>query len=437
MSAPIAADSSVLPPADPLRMDLHDEVHARPSPHIRIPARVTLIAVLGDGVDAQAEWAHLLTLPGLPHPAQDASMNGFLSAKLPHASLHWERHTEFTRYTIFESPVREGASAVPADWCRRIPGRLIAALQIDLVEQDISDAPGALTWATSRMAGNPVVASRMGAEPGHSIAVTNFRVERDGFERMLVLCPPGTSRTRAGRIAQRLLEIEVYRMMALLGLPVAKHLSRDLHDWEAALASVSARLESRTASEAELLDELIHVAAGVERAMAEHQYRFGATRAYDAIVQQRLAELREKPIPGTPTLGEFMRRRLSPAIGTVNSVAARLDALSERIERVGGLLRTRVDIATEVQNQQLLARLTRGQELQLKLQATVEGLSIAAISYYVISLLMYGAKALSSLGLPLKSEIVGGLMIPPVLWAVWWTTKRIHARLHGEDGERH
>jgi uncharacterized membrane-anchored protein len=129
-------------------------------------------------------------------------------------------------------------------------------------------------------------------------------------------------------------------------------------------------------------------------------------------------------------LGEFMQRRLSPAMATVAATGQRLVSLSERISRASALLRTRVDIATEVQNQQLLEKLTRGQELQLRLQSTVEGLSIAAISYYVVSLLLYGGKALKGAGVPVNPEIAAGALIPLVLWAVWRTTRRIHERIH-------
>jgi uncharacterized membrane-anchored protein len=125
-----------------------------------------------------------------------------------------------------------------------------------------------------------------------------------------------------------------------------------------------------------------------------------------------------------------MQRRLDPAIATVAASAMRLASMSLRVERASALLRTRVDIATESQNQQLLAKLTRGQELQLRLQGTVEGLSIAAISYYVVSLLLYGAKAAKAAGVPVNPEIAVGALIPLVLWAVWRTTRRIHARLH-------
>jgi uncharacterized membrane-anchored protein len=120
-------------------------------------------------------------------------------------------------------------------------------------------------------------------------------------------------------------------------------------------------------------------------------------------------------------------------MATVEATSQRLTTLSERVSRTSALLRTRVDIATETQNQVLLEKLTRGQELQLKLQSTVEGLSIAAISYYVVSLVMYLAKALNKLGLPVHPETVTGLSIPLILWAVWRLTRRVHEKLRQSE----
>jgi uncharacterized membrane-anchored protein len=220
--------------------------------------------------------------------------------------------------------------------------------------------------------------------------------------------------------------------MALRGLPAAKSLGSTLADVEATLADITERLERRGASEAELLDDLISTAARIEHATAAHQYRFAATQAYQAIVEQRLDELHEGKVAGTQTLGEFMQRRLMPAIATVSATAQRLAALSERISRASALLRTRVDIATEAQNQQLLAQLGDGQRTQLRMQATVEGLSLAAITYYVVSLLLYGFKALKSEGwLPVAPELAAGVAIPVVLAGVWWTTRRIHRKFFG------
>jgi uncharacterized membrane-anchored protein len=435
---------SNLPPDDALRYVLHNEVHARPSARIHLPALIISVAVLNDGVSRETECEHLRRLPGQEGLQLDTMQGNFLRLRGDGHTVKWERHSEFTRYAIVQplpeqallgnaEPELMSASKVDADWLRQLPGRTVAAVKLVMLEHDISRPDEARALGQQWFGGRTVVASMMGNSErgGHSVVVTNFRLLPSGFERMLVIAPPGTSPTRAGRISQRLLELEVYRLMALRGLPVAKDIAPVLARAEAGLAEVTLKLEGRQASESELLDTLIHVAAGVERATAQHAYRFAATQAYDTLVRQRIAELRETPIPGTQTLGEFMQRRLSPAIATVAATAQRLASLSQRIERVSALLRTRVDIATEQQNHQLLAKLTRGQDLQLSLQTTVEGLSIAAISYYVVSLLLYAAKALKSAGLPLNPEMTVGILIPLVLWSVWRATRRVHAKLHG------
>jgi len=434
-----AAGRHTLPPADALRETLHNEVHARPPARIRLPALVVYVAVLNEGVTREAECAHLRRLHG--HDAltpQDLQAN-FIRLRLAGYSVKWERHSEFTRYSIVQAlpaqallgtvePELLSALAVDAHWLRTIPGRTVVAIKLAMLEQASADEPQAIVAAGRRWFGEgTVVASRLG--DGHTIAMTDFRLRPSGFERMLVVAPVATTPTRAGRISQRLLELETYRLMALRGLPVAKALAPVLHDGETTLAQITLRLEDAQASDQDLLDTLTALAARVERATAEHGYRFSATPAYDAIVRQRIAELRELAIPGTQTIGEFMQRRLSPAIATVAATAQRLASLSQRIERAGALLRTRVDIAREAQNQLLLAQLTRGQELQLRLQGTVEGLSIAAISYYVVSLLLYGGKALQAAGLPLNPELAVGVMIPLVLWVVWRATRRIHKSL--------
>lgn len=438
-----------LPPTDDeLRATLHNEVHARPAARIRLPALIIYIAVLNEGISREQECMHLRRLPGQGGLESDQFHGNFLRLRCDGYTVKWERHTEFTRYSIVQplpESARLGASApelmvapaVSAEWLRNIPGRTVAAIQLAMVHGDVQ-GPGTLMESAQRwFGGRHLIASQLGAAAaqsvGHSWALTEFRIGEDGFERMLVIASPETTETRAGRISQRLLELETYRLMALRGLPVAKLLGSMLSEAEESLAAITARLENKTASDQELLDTLVSLAARVERATAQHSYRFAATNAYNTLVTQRIAELREKAIPGTQTLGEFMQRRLSPAMATVAATAQRLASLAERISRASALLRTRVDIATETQNQQLLEKLTRGQELQLRLQSTVEGLSIAAISYYVISLLLYGGKALKATGVPINPEIIAGALVPLVLWAVWRTTRQIHAKLH-ENG---
>ncbi|MBI2733820.1 MAG: DUF3422 domain-containing protein [Aquabacterium sp.] len=430
-----------LPADDALREVLHNEVHARPPARIRLPALVVYVAVLNEGVSREQEWQHLRQLPGQQDLTQAQLSGNFLRLRFADHTLKWERHTEFTRYSIVQalpSQLLESgdeaelmrALVVDTAWLASIPGRTVAAITMAMVHGDVDDPAAMRAMAAPWFEGRETVASLLGIR--RSCAMTDFRLRDSGFERLLVISPPNTSETRAGRTSQRLLELETYRLMALRGLPVAKDISAMLTESELQLAEITAHMESTETSDQELLTQLIGLAARVERATARHMYRFSATRAYHALVEQRIEQLRETAIPGTQMVGEFLLKRLSPAMATVQATAQRLASLSQRIERASALLRTRVDIATESQNQMLLEKLTRGQELQLRLQSTVEGLSIAAISYYVISLVLYGGKAAKAAGLPVNPEMLAGALIPLVLAAIWWGTRQIHKKLHAD-----
>jgi uncharacterized membrane-anchored protein len=429
---------STLPDDAPLRMTLQDEVHARPAARIRMPALVVCVAVLNAGITREQELAHLRQLTGQDSLPLDALKNNFLRLRLSSCTLKWERHTEFTRYSIVQSlppqadPSRLAAASelqltqyltIPSDWLRHIPGQTIAAIMLTMVESDLGQPAQLLSQAQAWFDGDTVLVSRIGL--AKSWVVTQLRVGADGFEHLLVMSPPGTTEARTGRISTRLIEMEIYRLMALQGLPVAKTLGGFLGECEKTLVEITTEMASKSASDEHLLDSLVSLAAKVEQATAAHSYRFSATQAYTALVNQRITELREQPEVGIELIGHYLQHRLSPAIATVAATERRLQELSERIFRTSALLRTRVDIATEQQSRQLLERLTRGQELQLRLQATVEGLSIAAISYYVVSLLLYVGKAAKGFGLPINPEIAAGLSIPWVIWLVWRGTQHV------------
>ena len=380
-----------------------------------------------------------------------AEMAGnFLRLTWPGFTVKWERHTEFTRYSIVQ-PLPQGVSlkqpradllsamTVSPDWLSQVPGQTFMAMALAVVHGDLAQTAQIMSQAQAWLGARDLVQSQMGnGEQGHphSWVLTDLQVNDSGFERLLVIADAGMSMspTRAGRIVQRLLELETYRLMALRCLSVAKQLAPQLTQMKNGLAEIAASLEHKTANDQQLLDTLVALAVQVEKSTAQHMYRFGATRAYEAIVLQRIAALRERPIAGTPTIGEFMQRRLSPAMGSMAAAAQRLASLSERVLSTSALLGTRVDIATEVQNQQLLEKLTRGQDLQLKLQTTVEGLSIAAISNYVVSLLLYAAKALKAAGVPIQPEMALGAAVPLVLWGVRRMTRHIHAKITHPQG---
>lgn len=440
----IQASDSYLPPSDSQRLALHNEIHSRPSATFKLPALVIYVAVLNAKVSIADECQHLRLLTGHTHLSVEQMKGNFLQLQCDHFKVIWERHTEFTRYTIIQSlpenahwgsqlPDLATHVATGVDWLKNIPGKTITAIQLAMLNEGMDD-PDSIFKAKQWLGHGTVIGGTLGRTTGdqpHSHLITNLRIGDDGFVRMLVLTSPATSENRAGRVAQRLLELETYRIMALLSLPVAKQLSSKLFEAEAQLVDITARIEANSDSDEVLLNHLASLAAQVESATAEHSYRFSAARAYDAIVRERISEMREKPLSGIQTMGEYVQRRLAPAVATVNATSERLEALAERVARASALLRTRVEIAAEAHNQELLEKLTRGQALQLQLQTTVEGLSVAAITYYVVSLLYYLTKAAKAYGINLNPEMVAGFSAPVVLVFSWLLIRKIHRNFRG------
>lgn len=424
------------PHADhPLRLALTNEVHARPFAALRTPARVSHIAMLSGEGGFAADRAHLdllLDRFGRPRPPAGANhvfqdFGGF--------RLKWERHTEFCSWTVFvdglaASPFASPAvTALPEDWLAALPGSRLVAIHV-AVER--ADSSGAVEDLARHFDPEYVAGSAMSG--GGAEAWTDFRIHEDGYGRILVRDRALKPR-QAGRLVQRLLEIETYRMMALLALPVAREVAPSISAADRELVAITAAMHNLggLGDERRLLAKLTGLAAEVERITAQSSYRFGAARAYNTLVERRIGELREQRIEGVQTIAEFMDRRLAPALRTCAATAERLEAIAARLQRAGDLLRSRVDIALEAQNQALLASMDRRARVQLRLQATVEGLSVAAISYYVVGLIGYAAKALEKGGVPLSSELATGVAIPIVVGGVWLLVRRVRRHI-GESG---
>jgi len=420
-----------LPPDHPERHLLAAEVHARPYEALATPERASRIAVLVDDDARERELAHIALLCerfGAACPAPEAT---HVSVRLG-SSLRftWERHGEFSSYTLFvpgrsPRPFSEPASSfVPADWLAAIPGRTLYAAHAELIAAG-GEAPDP-ALISGHFDGSMVVGGEIG--DGAAIAHTDFHVRADGYARFLVLDRSLTPR-QAGRMLQRLFEIDGYRMMALLALPIARRLTPRILAMERALAALTEHIGRNEGTDEKLLGELTRLAAEVESALAASQFRFGASRAYHDLVRTRIAELRERRLPGIQTIDEFMTRRLAPAMATCASVSQRLRDLSERVAQASSLLSTRVEIARERQNQALLASMDRRARLQLRLQQTVEGLSVAAVSYYVVGLVGYAAKALKSGGLSLDPDLAAGAAIPLVVLLIAWAMHRVRRKL--------
>jgi len=425
---------STFPPDHPQRIGLADEVHSRPPEPLRTPARVSYVAVLVDSDAREQELRHLQTLCkryDVSGPPADAS---HFRVALGALRLKWERHGEFSGYTFSVEGLADvpfdttAAQQLPSGWLAAIPGRTVAAVHAEVSAAGPA-APDADALA-ARFAGHMVVGADI-AE-GAGTLYTDFRLHDDGCSRLWLINRRLTL-AQTGRMLQRLFEIEAYRVLALLALPIARRQGPRIAAIENSLATLTDGMAREDANDEALLHELMRLAAEVESGIAASQFRFGACEAYHGLVLRRVAELRESRLPGLQTIDEFMSRRLAPAAATCSNVSQRLKGLADRIGQASALLATRVGIEREHQNQALLSSMDRRAKLQLRLQQTVEGLSIAAIVYYVAGLIGYLAKAARGAGLPVEPDVAVGISIPIVAVIMVWTVRRMRRRLKADN----
>jgi uncharacterized membrane-anchored protein len=428
---------SMFPPDHALRAPLAEEIHARPPEAVQAPARASYVAVLIEPEQRARELAHLhrlCTQLGVEPPAAGAShFRAVFNTPRGAFRLKWERHGEFSGYTVIVTGISEkpfqtvAAALLPEGWLAALPGVTIAAAHAKLLAAPDEERLASLL---EQAFGGQTVAAAEVAD-GAARVYTDFQLH-EGCTRFVLIDRHLTER-QAGRTLQRLFEIEAYRMLALLALPIARKQSPRIVQIEAALAQLTDGIAQGQGDDEALLQELTRLAAEVESGLAASQFRFGACRAYEELVMRRIAELRERRLPGLPTIEEFMARRFRPAVATSATVSQRLHDLSERVAQASALLSTRVDIARERQNQALLASMDRRAKLQLRLQQTVEGLSVAAICYYVAGLVGYGAKALKAGGLPLDADLLVGLSIPVVAIGVVAAVRRARRRVAADE----
>ncbi|MEQ1800662.1 MAG: DUF3422 domain-containing protein [Gammaproteobacteria bacterium] len=412
------------PEQHPQRALINDEVHARPSSPLPTPARVSYLALVSGWSERDTEWQHVCALATRFYKAPPPPGANHYSADLGPFRLVWERHTEFARYTFLVPGPGPGTAStalaeVPPDWVKSLPGQTLVAAHVTLITRELASE----SLAKEMFGANVLIGCAIAG--GAATAWTDFRIQPDGFSRLLVQ-DLGMTPNQAGRNLQRLLEIETYRMMALLALPVARDLTPQLTRYERELAEITANLaEGAVADEPVLLDRLTRLEAEIENREAENHYRFNAAAAYYDLVQTRIVELREGRIEGLQTFREFTERRLAPAMNTCRAVAARQESLSQRVSRATQLLSTRVDLTRERQNQAVLASLDNRARQQLRLQATVEALSIAAVSYYIVGLIGYLAKGARVLGMLDSPALVQGLSVPVVLLVTAFLVRKI------------
>lgn len=418
----------------PLRATLANELHARP--FLRLEGSVALahLAVYAEDDSAVHDvlLRDLCALSGLPEPADRCTH--YVANWSEHRQLKWERHTEFSTYT-FVANRDDGdyfsdlaTEHVPQEWFAGIAGKRFVGIRMELVSG--SRAPEARANYRQWIDGPIAAGSRV---LGNGEVFCDWTIKPDSFSRFLII-DDGFREAQSGRLLQRLYEIETYRMMALLALPEARQLGQSLDTLQRSLGVLLKSMDRDQADrdDSQLLGDLTHLAVRSE-ALADCGHRFSASRAYEKLVLARIQELREERIDGIPTIAEFMERRFAPAMDTCKASWNRLEQFTVRVARAVDLLRTRVSLVQEANTTRLLEGMDRTARSQLHLQHAVEGLSVAAISYYVLSLTGVALKSLHAADFSVDHELVEGLLIAPVVALVFYITRR--SKGHGGDKE--
>lgn len=418
-----------IPENHSLRFSLHNEIHARPPVHLKLPVSSSHLALTVNAQEKTQERQHLISLcqrfginpppPGARHFI--ASFDSFL--------FHWEQHGEFSIYCFYVNAVdsndpfaRPALTQAPIDWLNKLVGQTIVASHA--VIMPANEHQPDTEKINQYFSGNTAIGAQVTG--GDALAFTDFRIHNDGFSRFIVFDKQLQSQ-QAGRLLQRLFEIEIYRVMALLALPISQELAPKVSDYEQRLSNITNTMATPDCDDGLLLDQMTLLAAEVESDISHSQFRFGAAEAYYKIVEQRILDIREQKIQGIQNIGEFLSKRMQPAISSCKSTSERFRLLSERISNASQLLRTRVDISIEHQNQALLTSMDKRAKIQLRFQETVEGLSIVAITTYIISLLHSSIKAVHTLGYQkFHPDIISGLAIPFVLIIVAISVRRLH-----------
>lgn len=418
----------------PLRYELANELHARPFPTLSAPSTAIFVALKppenAAARDKEADLAHLVALldrHGATHPRPGAT---HYSGRIGRHMLKWEQHTEFVTYTAlieggggrpFEP---SDVTVFPAEWLGTGPGDLMTSVMVRVAEHtgDAAILKALEDWFVPES----LAVSRVLDDA--AVIAGDFRIDPSGNTRFAVFAPPSTGQRRLGRIVQRLCEIETYKAMSMLGFARARGIAPEIGRMETQMTDLMREMTDDRHPAEDTLTRLLQVSAELETLAAAASFRFGATGAYEAIVDQRIEALREERFEGRQTFREFMMRRYEPAMRTVKSTETRLERLADRAMRTGDLLRTRVDVERSAQNQELLASMDRRADLQLRLQRTVEGLSVVAISYYAVSLAGYLLYPFAE-RLDVTKEMVTAAVTLPVVALVYWLVHRIRRRL--------
>lgn len=347
----------------------------------------------------------------------------------------WERHSEGSSLTLFIENAGEEAFldlgarpdiAEALDWARSVPGRIVRATRILCVAADAEAEKVLPRVGYSR----PELIS---CHIGGGVRIwSDFRLKDDGFGA-LVVAANGADPRDFTRLVQRLQELGNYRNKALLGLPVAHANWPLLNEAEARLTALADRVAHSDERDDVLMEELSELSLRLMAVSTSISFRMSATAAYARLVEERLEQLEVRAIEGFASLTDFTQRRFLPAVRTCAALVERERQLSLRAAQLSSLLRARIETRIENQNARLLRSMERSTTMQLRLQQLVEGLSVVALSYYLLGLVGYLLKGLEHRWPGTDSSTVLAVLVIPVALAVWIAVRLLKSRLLGKD----
>lgn len=393
----------------PLRRKVVEEMHLRRWPELNAPIRLIQIVKLVAIAERAAEQDALAPLTGgetAPCPANARH----IECALGDARLIWERHSEASSFTLILSGDADHDDALIA-WAEAAPGQTIRAVKIDVIasEKDSVD-----TLASIEFVHSDLVSCYCGAD---ARIWSDFRIHADGYGRLLV-STDGLAPGDVSRLAQRVQELGNYRNLALLGLPLAQELWPRLDTVEAQLQHFGEIVRTLDHRDDDLLAQISDLSLELVSVATASNYRMSATAAYARLAAERLDEVDCRAIAGFPSLVDFTKRRLDPAVRTCAALTDRIATLSHRAAQFTELLRTRVETRIENQNAQLLASLEHSAAMQLQMQRLVEGVSVVAISYYVLGLVGHLAKGAEKFAYGFSATLFVAVSTLPVLLIV-------------------
>lgn len=413
----------------PLRRQVVSEMHLRRWPSFALPClilqwvRVAAASVLDDEalIIARAAGASC-EAAAVPH------FSGILEGNITFA---WERHSEGSTVTIFYEPLDEldllESLAIPAllaaiAWGESLPGAVLRATRIWAVESDeiVGRVLPALQFCQDEL-----VSCHL---KGQARLWSDFRLQDDGYGQ-LVVASNGVDISDFTRLVHRLQELGNYRNRALLGLPVAKQNWPLLDRIEVRLQELADIIVSGTDTDDSLHAQLSRLSLDLMAISTAVNYRMSATAAYAVLVDERLQDLDCSPIPGFASLADFTQRRFLPAVRTCAALTARERQLSQRAGQITSLLRTRIETRIENQNAHLLRSMEQSSSMQLRLQQLVEGLSVVALSYYLLGLVTYGLKGFGNGYSGIDPDRIIAWLILPTLIGTWLALQFAKRRL--------